>query len=90
MHVDVPEPAADGEVPPDVNAAAAAALLAPAALTAARAGAAAPRTEADLRSEYEALCSKQASGRSAAWAHLEPILLNDAKSGAPKEVNTGR
>ena len=47
-----------------------------------------PRNEADLRAEFEALCSKQSAGRSVAWAHLEPVLLTDAANGTPKEVIT--
>lgn len=65
----------------------AAAASSPAAPAATRAAAAAPRTKLELRADYEALCEKQASGRSVAWAHLEPILLNDAGSGVPKEVS---
>jgi hypothetical protein len=78
-----PAAAADASAEdPDVGAAPAGA----GALLVAPKSPAPPRTEADLRAEFEALCSKQSAGRSVAWAHLEPVLLTDAASGTPKEV----
>jgi hypothetical protein len=92
------QPAADALADPNGPAAAAdtsaedadagAAPAGAGALSAAPKSPAPPRTEADLRAEFEALCSKQSAGRSVAWAHLEPVLLTDAASGTPKEVLT--